>query len=168
MNVIARLEYELAYYDSAVHRFNHYTTRTTLDEDTCWGWCYISAEMQLAYSEAPVKWASNFLSTSPLSMQGLRKSSFVVEFNTRNIYSSKFCVNWITFLKLIKNIVWISAVVFFCDGLKYYPWDKFSVSEKKKKKKIVPSEYGGCCTFSILCFAKICLENIGNFSWRRG
>ena len=23
-----RLEYELAYYDSAVHRFNHYTTRT--------------------------------------------------------------------------------------------------------------------------------------------
>ena len=29
MNVIARLTYELAYYDSAVHRFNHYTTRTT-------------------------------------------------------------------------------------------------------------------------------------------
>ena len=28
MNVIARLEYEVAYYDSAVHRFNHYTTRT--------------------------------------------------------------------------------------------------------------------------------------------
>ena len=28
MNVIARLEYELAYNDSAVHRFNHYTTRT--------------------------------------------------------------------------------------------------------------------------------------------
>ena len=28
MNVIARLEFELAYYDSAVHRFNHYTTRT--------------------------------------------------------------------------------------------------------------------------------------------
>ena len=30
VNVIARLEYKLAYYDSAVHRFNHYTTRTTL------------------------------------------------------------------------------------------------------------------------------------------
>ena len=28
MNVIARLEYELAYYDSAVHRFNHCITRT--------------------------------------------------------------------------------------------------------------------------------------------
>ena len=27
-NVIARLEYELAFYDSAGHRFNHYTTRT--------------------------------------------------------------------------------------------------------------------------------------------
>ena len=28
VNVIAWLEYELAYHDSAVHRFNHYTTRT--------------------------------------------------------------------------------------------------------------------------------------------
>ena len=28
VNVIVRLEYEIAYYDSAVHRFNHYTTRT--------------------------------------------------------------------------------------------------------------------------------------------
>ena len=28
VNVIARLEFELAYYDSAVHRFNHYTTRS--------------------------------------------------------------------------------------------------------------------------------------------
>ena len=28
VNVIVRLEYELAYYDSAVHRFNHYTPRT--------------------------------------------------------------------------------------------------------------------------------------------
>ena len=27
MNVIAGLEFELAYYDSAVHRFNHYTAR---------------------------------------------------------------------------------------------------------------------------------------------
>ena len=43
MNVIARLEYELAYYDSAVHRFNHYTTRTPPQEfvrviflNKCW------------------------------------------------------------------------------------------------------------------------------------
>ena len=28
MNVIALLEFELAYYNSAVHHFNHYTTRT--------------------------------------------------------------------------------------------------------------------------------------------
>ena len=28
VNAIARLEYELAYYDSAVHCINHYTTRT--------------------------------------------------------------------------------------------------------------------------------------------
>ena len=31
VNVIARLEFELAYYDSAVHRFNHYTMRTPLE-----------------------------------------------------------------------------------------------------------------------------------------
>ena len=30
MNVIAQLEYELAYDDSAVQRFNHYTTRTII------------------------------------------------------------------------------------------------------------------------------------------
>ena len=30
VNVIARLEFELAYYDSAVHCFNHYTTKTPL------------------------------------------------------------------------------------------------------------------------------------------
>ena len=29
VNIIAWLENELAYYDSVVHRFNHYTTRTT-------------------------------------------------------------------------------------------------------------------------------------------
>ena len=28
VNVIARLEYGLAYYDSALRRFNHYTTST--------------------------------------------------------------------------------------------------------------------------------------------
>ena len=28
VNVIAQLEFELAHYDSAVHRLNHYTTRT--------------------------------------------------------------------------------------------------------------------------------------------
>ena len=30
MDLIAWLEYELAYYDSVVHRFNHYTTRIRL------------------------------------------------------------------------------------------------------------------------------------------
>ena len=29
VNVIARLEHELAYYDSDVHRFNHYTMGTS-------------------------------------------------------------------------------------------------------------------------------------------
>ena len=41
VNIITRLEYELAYYNSAVHRFNHYTTRTPpLDLENGWlvGW----------------------------------------------------------------------------------------------------------------------------------
>ena len=33
MNIIGRLEYELAYYDSAAHHFNHYTTRTPYISD---------------------------------------------------------------------------------------------------------------------------------------
>ena len=36
MSVIARLEYKLAYYDSAVHRFNHYTTRTPPWQAKAW------------------------------------------------------------------------------------------------------------------------------------
>ena len=47
MNVIARLEYELAYYDSAVHRFNHYTTRTPWCNQVAggrpWVWQQVSA-----------------------------------------------------------------------------------------------------------------------------
>ena len=31
VNVIAGLEYELAYYDSAVHRFNHEDTTVNVD-----------------------------------------------------------------------------------------------------------------------------------------
>ena len=39
MNIFVRLEYELAYYDSAVHRFNHYTTRTP-PVLVGWGCCF--------------------------------------------------------------------------------------------------------------------------------
>ena len=34
VNVIMKLEFELAYYDSVIHCFNHYTTRTT--PSFCW------------------------------------------------------------------------------------------------------------------------------------
>ena len=44
--IIARLEYEIAYYDSAVHRFNHYTTRT-------------SVRYYTAYTQIPV-WTLNY------------------------------------------------------------------------------------------------------------
>ena len=30
VNLIARLEYEVAYYDFVIHRFNHYTTKSPL------------------------------------------------------------------------------------------------------------------------------------------
>ena len=38
VNVITWLEYELVYYDSAVHRFNHYTTRTPHWTWKRWQW----------------------------------------------------------------------------------------------------------------------------------
>ena len=31
VNIIAQLEFEIVYYNPAVHRFNHYTTRTPLE-----------------------------------------------------------------------------------------------------------------------------------------
>ena len=34
MNVIARMEFKLAYYNSTVQRFNHYTTRTTSNNNS--------------------------------------------------------------------------------------------------------------------------------------
>ena len=43
VNVIARLEYELAYYDSTIHRFNHYTTRTP----PCWKWIIFSHNLSI-------------------------------------------------------------------------------------------------------------------------
>ena len=52
MNVIARLEYELAYYDSAVHQFNHYTKRTPprCDKESLWVFCIL---WELIYNISP-------------------------------------------------------------------------------------------------------------------
>ena len=36
MNVIARLGFELTYYDSAVHHFNHYATRKPPEKTLSW------------------------------------------------------------------------------------------------------------------------------------
>ena len=49
VNVIARLEYELAYYDSAVHRFNHYTTKTPLCIIMLW------ALLNISWKQHPTK-----------------------------------------------------------------------------------------------------------------
>ena len=55
VNVIARLEYKLAYYDSVVHRFNQYTTRTPPWRiNPCWlsyakSWSYISSSSSSSY-----------------------------------------------------------------------------------------------------------------------
>ena len=49
MNIIARLEYKLTYYDSAGHRFNHYTTRTPhLDS------CRVTDKMKCSLFQAVV------------------------------------------------------------------------------------------------------------------
>ena len=39
VNLIAQLEYELAHYDSAVHRLNHYTTLRYLEFTKLDWWC---------------------------------------------------------------------------------------------------------------------------------
>ena len=52
VNVIARLEYELAYYDSTVHRFNHYTTRSPphlIVFSNTWSALYISISFSYVY-----------------------------------------------------------------------------------------------------------------------
>ena len=46
MNVIVQLECELAFYDSAVHRFNHYTTGTPLFTN----WIYLDESKFVQYS----------------------------------------------------------------------------------------------------------------------
>ena len=50
MNVIARLEFELIYCDSAVHRLNHYTTKTPTTTDCL---------RIIIYTLPPVCWAIN-------------------------------------------------------------------------------------------------------------
>ena len=72
VNEIARLEYELAYYDSVVHRFNHYTTRTphpryllkNLFEDVflLWCWAWIAEDytvMMLKFVNSAINVCSN-------------------------------------------------------------------------------------------------------------
>ena len=51
MNVIARLEYELAYYDSAVHRFNHYTTWTPPFPSVYRLWVHINKQVKRIQSD---------------------------------------------------------------------------------------------------------------------
>ena len=75
MNVIARLEYELAYYDSAVYRFNHYTTRTPLvfvvggwwPYSCCFVGCYLQDLFNIARSLL-VLLPSSFFSISLVSV----------------------------------------------------------------------------------------------------
>ena len=82
MNVIARLEYELAYYDSAVHRFNHYTTRTPLGH---WRvviqWNSLLLEWQYILSPPPrgwVLWRRNITATTHVMQSSSNKLSFLV------------------------------------------------------------------------------------------
>ena len=48
VNIITRLEFELAYCDSAVHRFNHYTTRTSPGRN-CFLFFYFHSVVDCSY-----------------------------------------------------------------------------------------------------------------------
>ena len=65
VNVIARLEYELAYYDSAVHRFNYYTTRTPHANNT---------KAQINYVFINKKWNNSAYS----SFEGVSSDHWIV------------------------------------------------------------------------------------------
>ena len=70
MNVIARLEYELAYYDSAIHRFNHYTTRTPPNnKESTWIWMFRRSLSQVVNFQSGVK--------SDVRKNGERKKMFL-------------------------------------------------------------------------------------------
>ena len=101
MNVIARLEYELAYYDSAVQRFNHYTSRTPLVHS---GFSQISECFNRSPSTLPLI-SSCFL--PPKERESRRPASFAGIHRTRNPH---FRLAWATLsgarLPLYKWMQW--------------------------------------------------------------
>ena len=85
MNVIARLEYELAYYDFAVHRFNHYTTRTP----------------------PPVGWISRFFHSV---FNETYSSSTCIWWHGDNFIPASKCTRWhFYFAKL--RLVWLRRIL---------------------------------------------------------
>ena len=56
MNVIARLEFELAYHDYAIHRFSHYTTNIVP-----WGVSLkVNVKIELAFYDVEVQHISHY------------------------------------------------------------------------------------------------------------
>ena len=128
MNVIVWLEYELAYYDSAVHRFNHYTTRgplkasgldphysmlftVTFRKLTVRRGSYTPAEVQSAYSIAQVDGAVLNLE-SPFFLFArwvYRAKSFVndhhlqLSMNKDNKNKKKYPANFIVSFNLLSS-----------------------------------------------------------------
>ena len=93
MNVIARLGYELAHYDSAVHRFNHYTTRIPYHLKECLDPCF----------------NCTFICTEPITVNNRK---FVYFCHTQNTFSSSIQLTIYPNYFPVSDVVRI--ITFFC------------------------------------------------------
>ena len=104
MNVIAWLEYELAYYDSAVHRFNHYTTRIppmkngvrwiSYDiKNEKWGWVDLIWHQNEKWGQVDLIWHQKW----KMGLGGSRMTSYVT-FHLKEFELGKFSILGLAFL----------------------------------------------------------------------
>ena len=122
VNVIARLEYELTYYDSTVIRYNHYTTGTpSLLLEFC-SWFFRGAPI-LSQSNFPLHMSGPFIhwcwslifvdnmfifwvSTYTVFLSWLLRDATVVFFFSQDsVFISKF---------ILSSCVWVCSVVLSC------------------------------------------------------
>ena len=102
MNLIARLEYELAYYDFAVHRFNHYTTRATPERESPWK----DLSMYLLYSHPTTYLTDSYQRLTPTSLFGFQNSTaFIFKLSHLYIFSilTTYCIILSRFIICLEN-----------------------------------------------------------------
>ena len=129
VNVMARLEYELANYDSAVHRFNHYITR--IHED-CTTW-QVRITFNIFAFHSVVLWSAFFaFYTRDSLIQGQRlralrklliEISKLISAIIHLQYITQFFQNPNRFLFPLDNKISLHDLCGVIDNLHSYLWD---------------------------------------------